>query len=141
VHQEGGFVVCFPLNVLMVHSPKPTIITNSNRQTDVGFTLGETIHFGSLEFITDRFSSLSLPLEGSDSGGIFVGMVHSRSSSLHAILAEGEARLPHLLRMQCGDPDCPHHSHITTRRHSSTTDHPDGPTVDHRTTARHLAPS
>jgi hypothetical protein len=28
--QEDSFVACFPLNVLMVHSPKPTIVANSN---------------------------------------------------------------------------------------------------------------
>jgi hypothetical protein len=36
---EGGYVVCFPLNVLMVHSPKPTLVANDNNQT-VGSFLG-----------------------------------------------------------------------------------------------------
>jgi hypothetical protein len=58
--KEGAFVVCFPLNVSMVHSPKPTIIDNGNTLTDIGFALGETIHFESLEFIINCFSNLSL---------------------------------------------------------------------------------
>jgi hypothetical protein len=41
-----------------------------------------------LEFIADRFDNLSLSLEGIDLGTIFVGMAHSRSQSLHAILEE-----------------------------------------------------
>jgi hypothetical protein len=32
-YQEGGFVECFPLNVLMVHSSKPIIVTDDNHQT------------------------------------------------------------------------------------------------------------
>jgi hypothetical protein len=37
------------------------------------FSLSETIHLGSLEFITDCFSSLSLSPKGRESGAIFVG--------------------------------------------------------------------
>jgi hypothetical protein len=57
-------------------------------QTNVGFTFGETICFRSLEFIAGRFGSLSISPEGNDSYTIFVGMVHSGSSSLHTILEE-----------------------------------------------------
>jgi hypothetical protein len=72
----------------MVHSPKPTIVADGNHHNGVGFILGETICFGSLEFITDRFSSLSLSPEGNDLGVVFMGMVHSRSLSLDTILEE-----------------------------------------------------
>jgi hypothetical protein len=41
-----------------------------------------------LEFITNRFDSLSLSPEGNDSGAVFVGIVHSGSPSLHTILKE-----------------------------------------------------
>jgi hypothetical protein len=51
-HHEGEFVACFPLNVLMVHSPKLIIVANGEHQTSGGLTLGESIRFGSLEFIT-----------------------------------------------------------------------------------------
>jgi hypothetical protein len=86
--QEGGFVACFPLNVSMVHSPKPTIVTNSSHLISIGFVLGETIHFRSLEFIADHFCNLSLSPKGNDSGAIFMGMVHHGSPSLHIVLEE-----------------------------------------------------
>jgi hypothetical protein len=63
-------------------------VVNDEHQTDVGFTLDETICFGSLEFIADCFGNLSLSPEGNDSGTVFVGMVHSGSPSLHTILEE-----------------------------------------------------
>jgi hypothetical protein len=72
----------------MVHSLKHTVINGGNHQTGIGFALGETIHFGSLEFITDLFSNLSLSPEGNDSGSVFMGMVHNKSSSLHTIFEE-----------------------------------------------------
>jgi hypothetical protein len=72
----------------MVHSPKFVVTTNGEHQTSIGFTLGKTIHFGSLEFIIDRFGSLSLSLEGNDSSIMFMGMVHNGSPSLYTILKE-----------------------------------------------------
>jgi hypothetical protein len=86
--QEGGFVACFPLNVSLVHSPKPTLVANGSNLAGVGFTVGETICFGSLEFITVRIGNLSLSPEENDSGAVFIGMVHSRSPSLHTIIME-----------------------------------------------------
>jgi hypothetical protein len=88
MRQEEGFIVCFPLNILMIHSPKPTIIANNNNLTGIGFAWGETIRFGSLEFIANRFGNLSISPEGNDSDAVFMRMVHSRLSSLHAILEE-----------------------------------------------------
>jgi hypothetical protein len=43
----------FPLSAFAVTA-------NGERLSCVGFSLGETIHFGSLEFIADRFGGLSL---------------------------------------------------------------------------------
>jgi hypothetical protein len=88
VCQEEGFVAGFPLNVLMVQSPKLTFIANGNNLAGVGFSLGETIFFGSLDFIADRLGNLSLSPEGNDSAVVFFGMVHKGSSSLHTILEE-----------------------------------------------------
>jgi hypothetical protein len=59
----------------MVPSPKPIIVVDGNTLTGVGFTLGETICFGSLEFIADRFSDLSLSPEGNDSGVVCLAFV------------------------------------------------------------------
>jgi hypothetical protein len=61
----------------MIHSPKLIVVANGEHQTGVGFTLGETIRFEGLEFIADRFSSLSLSPEGKDLSVVFMGMVHS----------------------------------------------------------------
>jgi hypothetical protein len=72
----------------MVHSLRLTIVTDDNHQVGIGFTLGETRHFGSLEFIADHFSNLSLSPEWNDSGAAFVGMAHSGSPSLHTIFKE-----------------------------------------------------
>jgi hypothetical protein len=54
----------------MVHSLKPAIITDDNNPTDIEFILGKTINFGSMEFITDGISNLSLSPEGNDSGAV-----------------------------------------------------------------------
>jgi hypothetical protein len=87
-HYEGEFAVCFPPDVPMVYSPKLTFIANGNNPTGIGLAPGETIYFGSLEFTTDHFGRLSLSPNVEDSGAIFVGMVHSGSSSLHTALEE-----------------------------------------------------
>jgi hypothetical protein len=72
----------------MVHSPKPVVVTNGNNLNDGEFAQGETIHFGNMEFITDCFGNMSLSPEGNESCIVFIGMVHSRSPSLHSILEE-----------------------------------------------------
>jgi hypothetical protein len=59
--------------MLWVHSLALLIATDSERLTCGGFSLGETIGFGSLEFIADCFDDLSLCPKGSDSSTVFVG--------------------------------------------------------------------
>jgi hypothetical protein len=88
VCQVWGFGVCFPLDVLMVHLSKPAIVTDSNNMTGVRISGGEIIRFGTLEFITDHFRGLNFSPEGNDSGIVFMGMVHSGSPSLYAIVDE-----------------------------------------------------
>jgi hypothetical protein len=139
-----------PLYILMVYSLKLSFVANSNNLTDVGLALGETICFGSLEFTADHFSCLSLNPE-EDSGAIFVGMVHSRSPSLHTTLEDlsnegdatlskgGSSGLPGPKGVMCY-PDCPHHNRTTAREHSGTSDHPNGPAMDRHTAARYNAP-
>jgi hypothetical protein len=72
----------------MIHLLKPIVITDASNLFDVELTWGETVHFKNLEFIADRFDNLSLSPERNDSGAVFVGMDHSGSPSLHAILEE-----------------------------------------------------
>jgi hypothetical protein len=40
----------FPLDVLMVPSPKLSFVANGHNPTSVGLVPGSTIHFGKLEF-------------------------------------------------------------------------------------------
>jgi hypothetical protein len=60
----------------MVHSSTLTVTTNGEHLTCGGFSLGETVHFGSSEFIVDCFSSLSLSQRGNKSGIVFMAMAH-----------------------------------------------------------------
>jgi hypothetical protein len=80
--KKGELQHAFPQAVPMVPS-KLSFITNSNNPTGVGLALGSTIHFSSLEFITNHFGHLSLYPQGMDSDAIFVGMICSRSPSPH----------------------------------------------------------
>jgi hypothetical protein len=86
--RKGDLQRAFPLDVPMVTSPKLPFVTNGDNLTGIGLTLGETSHFDSLEFTANHLGRLSVsPYEG-DSSAIFVGMVHSGSSSLHTILQD-----------------------------------------------------
>jgi hypothetical protein len=69
----------------MIHSSMLVIATDRECLTCIGFSLSETVHFGSLEFIIDCFGCLSLSPKGGgggESGAIFMGTTRSGSSSL-----------------------------------------------------------
>jgi hypothetical protein len=136
----------------MVHSLKVVVITDDDYQTSGRFTLGETIHFECLEFIVNRFDSLSLSLEGNDSGAVFVGMVHSGSPSLHTILKESidEGDTTSSRRGSFGFPISRGCNLVTTTiliittppsGHSGASNHHSCPAADCRSVARHWAPS
>jgi hypothetical protein len=57
--RKGNLQRAFPLYVLMVHSSVLIVITDSECLTCSGFSLDETVHFGSLEFIVDCFGGLT----------------------------------------------------------------------------------
>jgi hypothetical protein len=61
--RKGYLQRAFPLDVMMVPSSALTVATDGEHLLCGGFSLGETIHFGSLESIADRFRGgpLSLP--------------------------------------------------------------------------------
>jgi hypothetical protein len=67
----------FPLDVPMVPSSVITITAHGECLTCGGFSLSETIHLESFEFITDYFGSLSLSPRRGNSGVAFVGSTHS----------------------------------------------------------------
>jgi hypothetical protein len=71
----------FPLNVLMVPSSPLVVATNSECLSCGGCFLGETIRFGSLKFIADHFSGLSLSPSGDVSDTIVMGFTHSEPPS------------------------------------------------------------
>jgi hypothetical protein len=85
--------VSFSLDVLMVHSSALAVATDGERLMCSGFSLGDTVHFGSLEFIADCFGGLSLSPKGSDLGAIFVGTTHSGSLSLRAMTEDSINKL------------------------------------------------
>jgi hypothetical protein len=125
--QEGGFTSCFPLDVLMVHSSALAVAVDSKRLMCGGFSLDETVHFASLEFITDCFGGLSLFPKGSDSGAIFVGTTYS-GSPLQQVTT------------------CSHCNHTKAGGHPDHLDQDDGSTTytrtaDACTAAGHWAPS
>jgi hypothetical protein len=65
----------------MVHSYALTVSTDGEHLTCGGFSLNETIRFGSL-FIADCFGGLRLYPKESDSGAIFRSTTRSRPPSL-----------------------------------------------------------
>jgi hypothetical protein len=72
----------------MVPSSAITISADGECLSRDGFSLGETIHFGSLEFIVDYFSVLSLPPRRDDSNAAAMGSTHSGPPSSLAITGD-----------------------------------------------------
>jgi hypothetical protein len=70
---KGDLHRAFPLDILMVPSSVLAIAANSECLSCSGFSLGETIRFGSLEFIINRFGGLSLSPMGDGSNAIVMG--------------------------------------------------------------------
>jgi hypothetical protein len=62
----------------MVHSFALTVSINGERLTCGGFSLCETVRFGSLEFIVDFFSDLSLSPNDNGSCVTFMGSPRSK---------------------------------------------------------------
>jgi hypothetical protein len=110
----------FPLDVQMVHSSTITILADSERFACGGFSLGETVHLGSFEFIANYFGSLSLSPRRGDSGAAFMGSTCSGTPPpywamiedfteefLTAWSGEGGFGLPSPRRRSTGAPPTP----------------------------------
>jgi hypothetical protein len=110
----------FPLDILMVLSSAITVAADGERLTCGGFSLGQIIHLGSFEFITNYFSGVSLCPRTGNSGATFMGSTHSGTPSpwwakidysveefLTASNAEGGFGLPSPRRHNTGAPPAP----------------------------------
>jgi hypothetical protein len=79
----------FSLDVLMVPSSTLTIATDRECLSYGALSLSETIHFGSLQFIVDRFGGLSLSPMGEGSDAIVIGSACSGPPSpLRAMMGD-----------------------------------------------------
>jgi hypothetical protein len=67
----------FPLDVMMVHSSAFTVSTDGERLTCGGYSLGEIVRSGSLEFIADCFNGVSLSPRRNNSSTAFMGSTHN----------------------------------------------------------------
>jgi hypothetical protein len=70
VRQEGGFTACFTSRR---SNGAITVAAAGACLTCGGFSLGETVHLGSFEFIANYFGGLSLSPRRGDSGTAFMG--------------------------------------------------------------------
>jgi hypothetical protein len=87
--QKGDLQRAFSLYVLMVPASVLIVTTSGERLLCDGFTLGETICFGSLEFIADYFSGLSLSPRRDGSDAVVVGSSRSEPPSrLRAMIGD-----------------------------------------------------
>jgi hypothetical protein len=86
---RGICIVLFPLDVLMVPSSVFIAATSSECLSCDGFSLGETIRFGNLEFIADRFGDLSLSPLGDGLGTIIIGPAHGGPPLLYYTMMGG----------------------------------------------------
>jgi hypothetical protein len=76
-HARKGDMQCgFPLSVSMVPTSVLTVNAEDECLSCDVFSLGETIQFGSLKFITDHFDGLSLSPMGYGSTTVVMGSTH-----------------------------------------------------------------
>jgi hypothetical protein len=78
--RSGDLQCAFPLDIPMV--PSSAIAIDGECLTCGGLSLGETVRLGNFELITNYFDGLILsPIRG-DTGAAFMGLAHSRASTL-----------------------------------------------------------
>jgi hypothetical protein len=80
--RKGDLQHTFHLDVRMVPSSALIIATDGERLPCGGFSLNETIRFGSLKFITNCFGGLSLSPRGDSTDAAIMGSTHNRPPTL-----------------------------------------------------------
>jgi hypothetical protein len=86
--RKGDLQHAFPLDVSMVYSSMLAVSTDGECLTCSDFSLGETVHFGSLEFIVDCFGDLSLSPSRNESSAAFMGSPHNGPPTLLQAMIE-----------------------------------------------------
>jgi hypothetical protein len=105
--RKGDLQCAFPLDVSMVPSSVVATTAGGEHLSCSGFYLGGTIHLGTIEFITDHFSALSLSPIRVISDAIIMGFastgppsprwaVMGDSSEGSPMAPDGEGRIDHL---------------------------------------------
>jgi hypothetical protein len=79
--KKGDLHRAFPLYVPMVPSSMLTVAADGERLMCGSFSLGENVHLGSFQFISDYFDGLSLSPRRGDSGAVFMGSTHRGTPS------------------------------------------------------------
>jgi hypothetical protein len=151
--RKGDLQCTFPLDVPMVTSSALAITGDSEHLSCGGFSLDETIHFGSLEFIADYFGGLSLSpwrdcLDAAVMGSTCSGppsplraMIGDSTEEFHMTLdGEGGDRPPPSQKVRHGDFAHPYQNHIMAREHSDHLGYGDDFAMAGSTTAGHRSP-
>jgi hypothetical protein len=87
--RKGDLQRAFHLDVLMVTTFAHVISTTGERLICGGFSFGEMVPFGSLEFIANCFGGLSLSPRRNDSGTAIIGSTHvGTPSPLRAMIED-----------------------------------------------------
>jgi hypothetical protein len=129
----------FPLDIPMVPSSTLVVAADGEHLSHDVFSLGKTIHLGSLEFIADRFDDLSLFSMGDSSNAAVMDSTHDRPPSPLRVMtgdsaeefhttSDGEGRidLPSPRRHDTGAsiaPSQPYRRLVTGRRRHSKAVH------------------
>jgi hypothetical protein len=141
----------FHLGVLMVPSSTLIVAVEDDCLMCGGFSLGETIHLGSFEFITDYFDGLSLSPRRSNSGDAFMGSTHNGSPSPRQAMIEDSIKEFHTMSSGEGTPASPSPGGVAwgfcllpSQPHygecSDRSGHDDSPTADSGAMVRHRPP-
>jgi hypothetical protein len=114
--RKGDLQSAFPLDVLMVHTSALAVSADGEHLTCGGFSLNETVCFGSLEFIADCFDGMSLSTMRNDLGATFMGSIHSGSPSPLRVMIEDSTEEIYMTSSREGGSSLP-----SSRRHRTGT--------------------